>query len=83
MLLRLAGFLLRVVCEAACLLLVTGVLMLLLAFRTAGRMVRDRPGRLERLAGAEAPWLIVTLLQAAVQLQKMRETVSDRVESGP
>ncbi len=55
MILRLAGFTVRCLCELAALFLVTGILTLVLAVRLTRRLVRDRPGRLDRMLELGVP----------------------------
>jgi len=55
MIVRLLGFAVRCLCELAALLLISGVLALVLAFRLTRRLVKDRPGSLDRILELGVP----------------------------
>ena len=65
---RLFALLVRVLLEAAVLLLIVGLLLGVFAFRTSRRLVSAKDGRLDRFSGTVAPLLaMVAALQKAAR----------------
>jgi hypothetical protein len=59
MILRLASFVVRCLCELAALLLITGLLALVLAVRLTRRLLVDQPGRLDKILELGIPPALV------------------------
>lgn len=59
MIVRLAGFVIRCLCEVAALLVLSGVLMIVLAVRLTRRMVTDQPGRIDKLLTLGIPPAVI------------------------
>jgi hypothetical protein len=80
---RLVGLLVRVLLEAAVVFLAVGVVLLIVTYRVGRRVVVDRPDRLSRLSGGQAPSglvMLIGLVEAAARIQAGRQVNSDDQE---